>query len=228
MRALDRMMSVAIVATLVLQPTAAIGGKRVLIDAQAVSPQSVTVEDVTYRGIRALRVRAVIDQSNPDNDATYALLPVPTSSDFTIEADVAGEPIDTGSVARGFVGLAFRVADDGKSFEAIYLRPSNGRAEDQLRRNRSVQYISHPDYPWHRLREESPGLYESYTDLVPGRWTHMKIEVRGKQAKLFVDRAEQPCLIVNDLKRGISSGRFGLWVGPGSIAHFSNVTVTAR
>ena len=181
---------------------------------------------MTYRGKRALSLVAISDSSNPNNDATFAKLAIPAASDFVFEADVAGEPIATDTTARGFVGLAFRIADEGRSFEAIYLRPSNGRAEDQVRRNHSIQYISHPDFPWHRLRQESPERYESYTDLVPGRWTHMRIEVRGSKARLYVDRAKQPSLIVNDLKHGSKGGRFGLWVGPGSIAHFANVTVT--
>lgn len=46
--------------------------------------------------------------------------------------------------ARGFIGLGYRVASDNKNFEGIYLRPSNGRADDQLRRNHSVQYFSYP------------------------------------------------------------------------------------
>ena len=51
------------------------------------------------------------------------------------------------------------------------LRPTNGRAEDQPRRNHSTQYVSEPDFPWQRLRQENPGVYETYTDLQPGVWT---------------------------------------------------------
>jgi hypothetical protein len=46
------------------------------------------------------------------------------------------------------------------------LRPTNGRADDQVRRNHSTQYISYPDFPWYRLREETPGMYESYSDSI--------------------------------------------------------------
>ena len=44
--------------------------------------------------------------------------------------------------------------------------------------------MSHPDQPWHRLRKESPGVYESYVDLVPGEWTRVKIVVAGTTARL--------------------------------------------
>jgi len=149
--------------------------------------------------------------------------------DGVIEIDVAGAPGgDAATAARGFVGVAFRIAADVSAFEAFYVRPTNGRADDQLRRNHSTQYISYPDYPWRRLREETPGLYESYVDLVPGVWTRVRIEVSGEQARLFVHGAEQPSLIVNDLKLGNSRGAVGLWIGPGTDAYFSDLRITPR
>lgn len=63
--------------------------------------------------------------------------------------------------------------------------PANGRAEDQLIRNRSVQYISHPEYTWFKMRKETPGVYKSYVDLVPGEWTNVQIEVKDQYAKLM-------------------------------------------
>jgi hypothetical protein len=77
-----------------------------------------------------------------------------------------------------------------------------------------------------KLRRESPGKYESYVDLVPGQWTKLKIETRGKSAKLYVNRGEQPTLIVNDLKQPLSNGGIAVWVGQGTIAHFADVKVT--
>ena len=104
------------------------------------------------------------------------------------------------------------------AFDCFYLRPTNGRADDQLRRNHSAQYVSEPEYGWERLRTQSPGVYESYVDLETGAWTHVKIEVSGVRARLFVNGAAQPALIVNDLKRGVTSGAIGLWIGPGTEA----------
>src|SRR3954468_6489793 len=100
-------------------------------------------------------------------------------SSGVIEAEIAGFPApDAGAGARGFVGIAFRLQPDMRSYDAFYLRPTNGRAEDQERRNHATQYISHPDWPWFRLRQETPGKYESYADLVPNVWTRIKIDVR--------------------------------------------------
>src|SRR5262249_46884312 len=140
--------------------------------------------------------------------------------DGVIEVDLSGNPgPGAGDGARGFVGVAFRINNDQSKFECIYLRPTNGRADDQLRRNHSTQYISFPDFPWFKLREQFPGKYESYVDLVSGEWTKVRIEVRGDKAKLFVHDNPQPVLIINDLKLGADAhGGIGLWIGPGTEA----------
>jgi hypothetical protein len=148
-------------------------------------------------------------------------------SDGVIEAEIAGAPAPgAGEGARGFVGIAFRLQKDMQTYDTFYLRPTNGRAEDQERRNHSAQYISHPQWPWFRLRKETPSRYEAYVDLVPGAWTKVKIEVRGDRARLYVHDQEHPTLIVNDVKSGASGkGAVALWLGPGTIAHFRNLRV---
>jgi hypothetical protein len=150
-------------------------------------------------------------------------------SSGTIEAEIAGMPA-TGAVggARGFVGIAFRVQPDLKTYDAFYLRPTNGRADDQERRNHATQYISHPDWTWSRLRQETPSKYESYVDVQPNVWTRIKIEVAGDKARLYVNDNPQPVLLVNDVKSGATArGGVALWIGPGTIAHFRNVKVTS-
>jgi hypothetical protein len=147
-------------------------------------------------------------------------------SNGVIEAEIAGSLApEAGAGARGFVGIAFRLQNE-RTYDAFYLRPTNGRAEDQERRNHTAQYISHPDWPWFRLRRESPSKYESYVDIVPDEWIRVRIEVRGDRARLFVNGEEQPTLIVNDVKSGASrAGAIALWIGPGTVAHFRNLTV---
>ena len=149
-------------------------------------------------------------------------------SNGVIEVELAGAPApDAPEGARGFVGIAFRLQPDDKTYDAFYIRPTNGRADDQERRNHSTQYISHPAWTWSRLRKETPSKYESYVDLVPGVWTTIKIEVRGAVAKLFVHDNEQPTLIVNDLKSGPQAkGAVALWLDAGTVAHFRNLRVT--
>jgi hypothetical protein len=183
--------------------------------------QSVEAEIVIYRDRQAVRL---VEQE--EATATIAILSGSDFKDGVIEAEIAGAPRrDAPQDMRGFVGIAFRVQPDGSRFECFFLRPTNGRADDQLRRNHSTQYISQPEYPWYRLREESPGMYESYTDLVPGAWTPVRIVVSGTRAQLHVNGAEQPCLIVNDLKLGETQGQIALWIGAGTEAYFSNIVV---
>jgi len=145
-----------------------------------------------------------------------------------IEAEIAGAPApDAPEGARGFVGVAFRVQPDLRTYDAFYLRPTNGRADDQERRNHAAQYVSHPDWPWFRLRKETPSRYEAYVDLQPNAWTAIRIEVRGDHARLFVHGQQQPTLIVNDVKSGAAgTGGVALWINPGTIAHFRNLVVT--
>src|ERR1051325_10349119 len=84
-------------------------------------------------------------------------------SNGVIEAEIAGALAPgAGGEARGFVGIAFRVQQDLETYDAFYLRPTNGRADDQERRNHSAQYISLPEWSWSRLRNETPGRYEAY------------------------------------------------------------------
>jgi hypothetical protein len=129
--------------------------------------------------------------------------------------------------ARGFIGVAFHIDEQNSKFEGIYLRPTNGRAEDQLRRNHSIQYFSYPDYDFDRLRKEAEGVYESYADMGLNEWITMRIEVRGKQAKLFLNDNKQPSLIVNDLKLGDNvSGAIGLWVDGGTEGYFKDLKIT--
>jgi len=183
----------------------------------------VVAKPVTYEGHKALR----LDEEKNYNGEALALLTESDFTDGTIEVDVAGRPgAGSDAGARGFVGVAFRSTAHATAFECFYLRPTNGRADDQLRRNHSTQYISAPDFPWERLRKETPGVYESYVDLVTGAWTHMKIEVSGVKARLFVNGGAQPVLIVNDLKRGATGGQIGLWIGAGTEAYFRDLRVS--
>lgn len=191
---------------------------------------NVKVDEVTFKGRKALRVTESTATANILNvsDKQMVILPNTELQDGVIEIELAGEPAPNAAEgARGFVGVAFRVAPQAEKFECFYLRPTNGRADDQVRRNHSAQYISHPDFPWQKLRKEFPEKYESYVDLEPGVWTTMRIEVKGTTAKLFVHGAAQPTLIVSDLKLGTSKGTLGLWIGPGTIAHFANLRLRA-
>ena len=179
-------------------------------------------EAVNYNGKPAVRVDALPDAAN---GTSYAILKGSRFHNGTIEVELAGKPgANAGPGARGFIGIAFRA--QGNRFEYIYLRPTNGRADDQIRRNHSTQYAAYPEFDFDRLRKESPEKYESYVDLEPGVWTKYRIVIDGTKARLFVHEAAQPCLIINDMKLGDSEGAVALFVGPGTEGYFTHLKIT--
>lgn len=185
-----------------------------------VLPSHVATQLTNFKGKNALQVKGLTD-----GEKTMALLKDIDFHNGVIEVSIAGQPMDqAGQAARGFVGIAFRTSTDISKTEIFYLRPTNGRAEEQLRRNHATQYISIPGYPWEKLREETPGKYEAYADMEPGEWIKVKIEVNDEKAKLYLNESSQPTLIVNDLKQGKDlRGSIGLWVGPGTLGHFKDL-----
>ncbi len=173
-------------------------------------------------------VRVVKDSTIKEADEpTFVRIKNIDFTDGIIEVKVLSRLLLTAAPTdRGFIGLAFRIDEANSKFESIYIRPTNGRADDQVRRNHSIQYFSFPDYKFSRLRKEAPEKYESYADMVLNEWITMKIVVKGQQAKLFLNNNEQPSLIVNDLKLGASaSGGIGLFVDVGTEGYFSELRV---
>jgi hypothetical protein len=231
------LLTVAISVTLLVPGTEARQPKHYPLESTAgLRLHNVTAEPAMLQGKKGLRVTASeeaqrrLQSMTPDEQARFPQLASIDGLAFAngvIEAEIAGAPApDAGEGARGFVGIAFRLQTDVKTYDAFYLRPTNGRAEDQERRNHAVQYISHPDWPWFRLRKETPSKYESYVDLMPGVWTRVKIEVRGERARLYVHDQEQPALIVNDLKTGVQGeGGVALWIDRSTVAHFRSLRV---
>lgn len=199
-----------------------------LTDTIHLKTANVGMQPALFKGKKSVKVYDAAPGA--DTELRMAKLSDTAFHNGIIEVELAGEPMkNSGESARGFVGIAFRVDKTNEKFECFYLRPTNGRADDQVRRNHSTQYISYPEFPWYKLREAFPEKYESYVDLEPGQWTKVKIEVQGNTAKLFVHDAAQPVLIVSDLKHGEGlRGSIGLWVGPGTEAHFRNLIVTKK
>ncbi len=247
MKSLLRLFCLLITSAAILLPSAV--SKTVdLTSVDELKPHNAAIEVVKYRGQKALKAKitdeakkkiaearerqAASGRTGPaagEADRLSHLIVV--AEDFqngTIELEVAGEPAPGSSGgARGFVGVAFRVQPDMKTYDCFYLRPTNGRAEDQERRNHSVQYISHPEYPWYKLRQETPSKYETYVDLQPATWTKIKIVVDGDKARLYVHGNEQPSLIINDVKSGPNGkGAVALWFEGSTVAHYANLEVS--
>jgi hypothetical protein len=146
-------------------------------------------------------------------------------SDFkegTIEVELRGK----NAVGQSFVGIAFHGVND-TTYEAVYFRPFNFKIEDPARRQRAVQYISHPDHPWEKLRADTPGKYEKPVSPVPDPdgWFRARIVVEAQRVSVFVNDATTPCLVVTPLSQR-TNGMIGLWVGNGSSGDFANLKLT--
>jgi hypothetical protein len=200
-------------------------------------PSGAVLQDVTatpsgFRGRKALRVELAVTRGTFDlnfDAPTFVVIP----ADFTngtIAVDLVGQLNGKGpATARGFVGLAFRIRPDISSFEAIYLRPTNGRDAPPPRNEHAIQYYAYPDWKFDRKRKESPGKYEKGADIGPGEWIHFRIVVDGAVAKAYINDQPEPTLVVNDLKLGAGAqGAIGLWVGNGTEAYFANLVVTPK
>jgi hypothetical protein len=161
------------------------------------------------------------------DEATFVRLKDIDFKDGIIELKVLSRLTkDAPQTARGFIGLAFRINENNDKFECIYIRPTNGRADDQVRRNHAIQYFAYPDFKFDRLRKEAPEKYESYADMGLNEWIQLRIEVKGKTAKLFLHNAKQPSLVVNDLKLGENnSGGLGLFVDVGTEGYFTDLKI---
>lgn len=137
-----------------------------------------------------------------------------------IEVDIKGKNV----LQKSFVGIAFHIQNDS-TYNAIYFRPFNFTKPE--RSGHSVQYISHPEFTWRKLRSQFPEQFENPVKPVPDPddWFHTKIVVKWPQVKVFVENNDEPSLDVK-MKSTFKKGKIGLWAGFGSDGWYKNLTVT--
>jgi len=195
--------------------------------AQKMRPYGVALSETKLDG-KSVTVVAADTSIKTFDEPTFAKLTDSKFHNGTIEVNVLSKFLPKApDWARGFIGIAFRINNDNSKFECIYIRPDNGRVNDQVRRNHSTQYFSYPDHKFSDFRMTDPEKYESYADMGMNEWIKMKIVVKGDHAQLFINDSKQPCLIINDLKYGADmSGSIGLWVGNWTEGYFSDLKIT--
>ena len=199
------------------QPTTSAAQNFALTDLIVTGGKAETVE---YQGRKAVRL------TTQSNEEVFAFLKGIEIQDGTIEADIAMKRTTPPGVRMpGFIGIAFRARTDASHYDLFYLRPWNSRADDQAMLNHSVQYVAAPGFDWYKLRREWPWIYESYADLEPEGWNKIKIEVHGRNAKLYVNGSENPSLMVDGMKGEDLQGGVALWGYSGEEAYSSNVKV---
>jgi hypothetical protein len=142
-------------------------------------------------------------------------------TDGTIECDVLGKSLPRGS---NFPGFVFRGAD-AATFDSVYFRPFNFRAENPENASHAVQYTSLPQWTWQKLRAERTGQYEKpiAPSLDGDAWFHAKIVLLGRKVTVFVNDAARPCLEVETLHDRLG-GRVGISGGDaGDGGYFANL-----
>jgi len=169
------------------------------------------LEDGRYRGVKVANARA-------GSGEVIAWLDDVTFGDGVIELDIRGKD----EFQKSFPGIVFRAASDSL-FDAVYLRPFNFRATDTLRHQHAVQYVSHPQYTWDRLRKDRPEVFENPVspEPDPNGWVHVRLVVAGKQVSIYVGEGAGPDLVVVALNDR-TGGRIGLF----NDGDFANLLVT--
>lgn len=142
-----------------------------------------------------------------------------------IEVDVHSRLLpDAPALSRGFIGIAFRIAEGNDRFESFYIRPTNGRCEDPERKQHAAQYFSFPKYTFSYFRENGITGYEAPADIGLEEWIRIRAEIHGCCGKFFVNGT--PVLTVRDLKLGeFARGAVGLFVDIGTEGFFKNLKV---
>lgn len=130
--------------------------------------------------------------------------------------------------AQGFIGIAFRIAEKDSAYESIYIRPKVARTDNQFGRNHVVQYYAYPHFKFDKLREEAPGLYETYADVGLDEWITFRVDFEGEKAKLFINNQKYASFVVEKMKGVTTHGAIALWVDIGTIGYFKDLKVTKR
>lgn len=138
-----------------------------------------------------------------------------TLKDFEMRDGVIDVDVAT-PANRGFFGIQFRIANDVNA-EWIYLRQHKSGLPD------AMQYtpVLNTGLNWQIYN--GPG-FTGAVDIPKDVRFHLRLEVVGAQAKLYVKDMDKPALVMDDLKSGVQKGQVALAVLTGA-TYFSNFEV---
>lgn len=158
-----------LIVSLLLAPFSGIYAQTIQFEGVEFDMINVKATVVESKGENVLKVERDLDKLPFDVKKLEATVDEPTyvklkNTDFDngiIEVKVLSRIQNPSpfELARGFIGLAFRINEGDSAFESIYLRPVNGRAGNQRFTNHTVQYFACRDFK----RYLSPKQYLSAT-----------------------------------------------------------------
>jgi hypothetical protein len=182
-----------------------------VVHAQATQAQSISPDSSRWELEGQAKATEYQNRKSLFLDGGAATLKDLQMRDAVIDVDVA-TPAN-----RGFFGIQFRVTDDGANGEWVYLRQHKSGLPD------AIQYtpVLNTGLNWQIYN--GPG-FTAAVDIPKDVWFHIRLEVAGAQAKLYVKDMDKPALVMNDLKSGVQQGRIALYVLTGA-TYFSNFEV---
>lgn len=139
-----------------------------------------------------------------------------TLKDFELRDGVIDVDVAT-PASRGFFGIQFRITADGNNGEWVYLRQHKSGLPD------AMQYtpVLNTGLNWQIY--SGPG-FTGAVEIPKNEWFHLRIEIAGARAKLFVKDMSKPALVIDDLKTDVQKGQIALAVLIGE-TYFSNFEV---
>lgn len=211
-------------------------GQKLTLGNQEFELKNVTGSIVDFQGEKVLKIERDLKALAFDvnrleatvDEPTYAKL---TNLDFengTIEVKMYSQIQNPSpfKFAQGFIGMAYRIDENDKAYESIYLRPKVGRSDNQMFRNHTVQYYAYPNAKFETLRKQAEGKYETTAPVDINEWITMRIEVNGVKATMYINDAKYSTFVVDTMRGKTTHGALGLWVDIGTIGYFKDLKVT--
>ena len=131
---------------------------------------------------------------------------------------------DAPDFARGFIGIAFRIAEDNSAFESFYIRPTNAMTDDPVRKSHGCQYFSFPKYTFAYFREKNISDYEAPINFGLDTWVKLTAKIFDDTAEFFLN--DKLTLAVKDLKGGKNlRGSAGFFLDTGTEAFYKNLKI---
>lgn len=155
-------------------------------------------QPVEYLGQKALRGSAVLKDTEFGNGI--------------IEFDVAFEG------SRTFAGVMFHM-QSLTDYEDFYLRPHKTGFPDALQYTPVFNGLA----GWQLYNGAG---YTALASVPHKQWIHVRLEIKGTQARVFLDDGKKPALVISDLKHGAAKGGLGLKGPANGLAHFANFSFT--
>ena len=201
----------------------------ITLNKRIIKDSFVESSEAQLNGTSCLRVVKGQEKLNDYDENTYAKIVGTNFHNGTIEVRVCSRLLpDAPDLARGFIGIAFRINEDDSAFESWYIRPTNGHrmTQDPVRLSHGTQYISYPTYTFAWFREHGISKYDSQADIALEEWITLRAVIHDAKGSFYVNDMETPVLVVEDMIHGADArGSIGLFVDIGTEGFFRDLTI---